>query len=292
MKTRWMMMAGLLGATGMAQASYVTIGHANNAAQSASNRSHSESGGDGYGAVGYTYQISKYQVTIADWKTFYDASDIGKQGTFNSTYNYWNDGTRNVGTTAPAVRISFHQAAQYCNWLTTGDAASGAYTINTSGQVTAINREFRNASGWLYALPTENEWFKAAYFKANGSGYSLYAFGLDTAPGVETDSNYGGTGGNYPGTWAVGTGNVEQNGTYDMMGNVWEWMGDSSGVLRGGSCGYDEYDLRSSDRSTDDPSFESGGIGFRVVAIPEPATALLLALGGGIAWLARLKQRL
>jgi formylglycine-generating enzyme len=292
MKTRWMMMAGLLGATGMAQASYVTIGHANNAAQSASNRSHSQSGGDSYGAVGYTYQISKYQVTIADWKTFYDASDIGKQGTFNSTYNYWNDGTRNVGTTAPAVRISFHQAAQYCNWLTTGDAASGAYTINTSGQVTAINREFRNASGWLYALPTENEWFKAAYFKANGSGYSLYAFGLDTAPGVETDSNYGGTGGIYSGTWAVGTGNVEQNGTYDMMGNVWEWMEDSSGVLRGGSCYLNENNLRSSNRNSSGPSDEYIPFGFRVVAIPEPATALLLALGGGIAWLARLKQRL
>jgi len=278
MKTKWMMMAGLLGATGMAQASYVTIGHAGNDAQSASNRSHSESGGDGYGAVGYTYQISKYQVTTADWKTFYDASDIGKQGTFNSTYNYWNDGTRNVGTTAPAVRISFHQAAQYCNWLTTGDAASGAYTINTSGQVTAINREFRNAFGWLYALPTEDEWFKAAYLKADGSGYSLYAFGLDTVPGVETDSNYGGTGGTYPGTWAVGTGNVEQNGTYDMMGNVWEWMEGS--VVRGGSCTDSEVDLRSSVRSYGLPASEYDGIGFRVVAIPEPATALSLVLGG------------
>ena len=104
---------------------------------------------------------------------------------------------------------------------------------------------------------------------------------------METDSNYGGTGGTYPGTWVVGTGTLEQNGTFDMMGNVWEWMEDSGGVVRGGR--YDNYEnfLSSSSRRDIRADAENSGIGFRVVAIPEPATALLFGLGGLGAWLFR-----
>ncbi len=65
-----------------------------------------------------------------------------------------------------------------------------------------------------------------------------------------------------------------------MMGNVREWVEDSDGVLRGGSCGSSEDSLRSSSRGSNDPSDEDYGIGFRVVAVPEPATALSLVLGG------------
>jgi sulfatase modifying factor 1 len=276
-------MIALLSAAGMAQASYVTIGHAGNNAQSASNRSHSKSGGDGYGAVGYTYQISKYEVTIAQMQ----ASNAG-----NGNENYWN---ATVGTNAPAVSTSLYEARKYCNWLTAalyGSSAYNLYSADGTGAGSYTRAQAIAADRLVYALPTEDEWYKAAYFKADGSGYSLFAFGLDTVPGVETDSNYGGTGGTYPGTWAVGTGNVEQNGTYDMMGNVWEWMEASDGVLRGGSYNTNEYYLASSDRRNYTPDKGTTSIGFRVVAIPEPATALLLAIGGGVAWLARLKQRL
>ena len=86
---------------------------------------------------------------------------------------------------------------------------------------------------------------------------------------------------------------MEQNGTYDMMGNVWEWMEDSAGVFRGGSYFSIEAYLRSSHRDGSDPSGEYVHVGFRPVeVVPEPATALLLAIGGGVAWLVRLKQRL
>jgi hypothetical protein len=65
-----------------------------------------------------------------------------------------------------------------------------------------------------------------------------------------------------------------------MMGNIWEWMEDSSGVIRGGCFGNSEDYLRSSYRDGSSPSVEFTLIGFRVVAIPEPATALSLVLGG------------
>jgi len=45
-------------------------------------------------------------------------------------------------------------------------------------------------NGTIYVIPTEDEWYKAAYYA--GSGYSLYAFGTDTAPIAGTDTNYDG----------------------------------------------------------------------------------------------------
>lgn len=222
--------------------------------------------------MSYAYRISATEVTIAEFA----ASGAG-----NGNENYWNDGTRMVGTAAPASQVSLYEARKHCNWLTTGDVNSGYYGAGGNNMSGLSHDAYAAANGLTYFLPTEDEWYKAAYFKADGSGYSLYAFGLDTAPGVETDSNYGGTGGTYSGTWAVGTGNVEQNSTYDMMGNVWEWMETSSGLLRGGSF-YSSSGilLRSSYRISGDPSNESDNVGFRVVAIPEPATALSLVLGG------------
>jgi len=68
-----------------------------------------------------------------------------------------------------------------------------------------------------------------------------------------------------------------------MMGNVWEWMETSSGVVRGGSCTSSAIGMSKWLVSTYLPSNEIGNYGFRVVipgVIPEPATALSLVLGG------------
>jgi hypothetical protein len=37
--------------------------------------------------------------------------------------------------------------------------------------------------------------------------------------------------------WNVGTGTMELNGTYDMMGNVWQWN-ENETVLYGSNCGF------------------------------------------------------
>lgn len=274
MKTRWMIMAVLVALCGMAQAAFMTIGNAGNAADAT-----------GYGAVGYTYQISATEVTIAEFM----ASGAG-----NGNENYWNDGTRTVGSNAPASRVSLYEAMKYCNWLTTGDINSGLYTNNGSGVWSSKLTRAQVMAGSVnyFALPTENEWYKAAYFKPDASGYSLYANGSGTIPvhGTADGWNYYNSGyvnpdPNY--TWTVGYGCEEQNGTYDMMGNLWEWVEDSSGVLHGGSFYRDEFFLRSSVRNLNPPSDENSHFGFRVVAIPEPATALLFGIGSLGAWMVR-----
>ncbi len=287
MQKKWMMMAGLVVLCGMAQASFVTIGNAGNAADTADGNI-GAAGVQRYGAVGYTYQISATEVTIAE----FTASGAG-----NGNENYWNDGTRTVGVNAPASCVSLYEAMKYCNWLTSGNILLGAYQFSGGVYQSTDRASAITTYGTVYALPTEDEWYKAAYFKPDASGYSLYANGTDTIPtwGTTAGWNYYGDDyvNGYPNyTWTAGYGGAEQNGTYDMMGNVWEWTEDPSGVVRGGGC-YDlEFGLRSSHPGSVNPAFEDyGTFGFRVVAVPEPATAMLLAIGGGIVWLARLKQR-
>ena len=255
----------LVALCGMAQAAFVTIGNAGNAAD----------GTTGYGAVGYTYKISATEVTIAEFQA--------ATGAGSGNENYWNTSGRTVGPNAPASYVSLYEARKYCNWLTTEDVNSGYYGNGGNNMSGLSHDAYAAANGLTYFLPTEDEWYKAAYFKTDA--YSLYANGTDTVPTKGTTDGWNYYNGGYVNgspnyTWTAGYGGVEQNGTVNMMGNVWEWMETSSGVLRGGSYVSYEVNLRSSSRSDYDPAGEYGSIGFRVVAIPEPATALSLVLGG------------
>jgi len=255
MKNRWKLVLALLLSAGVVNAAYVTIGNAGNANDTT-----------GYGGVDYSYKISSTEVTIAEFQA--SGAGSGDEG-------YWNDGTRTVGTAAPASYVSLSEAMQYCNYLTSGDVDSGYYGAGGNDMSALSHLAYATANGSTYFVPTENEWYKAAYYDASGAGgYSLYANGTGTAPVAGTDANYSGST-----AWVVGTGTEEQNGTDDMMGNVWEWMEDSAGVIRGGSCFLNETYLRSSNRFDNSPSNEYKDVGFRPVeVVPEPATAGLLGI--------------
>ncbi len=240
----------------------------------------------GYGSVGYNYQIGKYEVTVVQFsKALAADSRIG-----SGNENYWNDGTRTVGADAPVANANWYEAAKFCNWLTTGDALSGVYQFNGSGTLNKIDRSFRNDTDMAYVLPTEDEWYKAAYYKPQNDGsYSLFANGLDTAPihGTVNGWNYNSNElvnvpPNY--TWETGFGGVEQNGTYDMMGNVAEWTestysyDETQYITRGGDYGTSPSILSSSLYISSDPNNEFSSVGFRIAAIPEPSSIALLFL--------------
>ncbi len=264
---------------------WVTIGNANNAADPAT--------GSLYGAVDHAYRIGKYEVTNAQYGEFLNAKG---QSNANSIYNtnmpfYGITQSGNSGsfsytvTTAlanhPVVYVSWFDAARFANWMMNGQGnasmETGAYTLNnaTSGIITA------NIGAQVY-IPSENEWYKAAYYSAANTSYSLYPNGQNTI--TTADANYNSSVGS---TTNVGTYSSDPSsyGTNDQGGNVYEWndavISGSSRGLRGGAWGNGVLGLRSSSRF-DGPTGESFSIGFRVAAVPEPTSMVLSMLAGGM----------
>jgi formylglycine-generating enzyme len=263
----------------------VNIGNAGNAADPYT--------GSKYGVVGYNYRIGKYEVTNAQWNAFTAIAGAPTGNSFIDVFGYsvnpYDQSASFTGAQQPTNNVSWYEAAQFCNYLTSGNKSLGAYQLGADGSIT-VNRAAAIATyGMVYVIPTENEWYKAAYFKPDGSGYSLYANGTSTIPPADNGWNY--SGGTYSTPWNVGTGTQEQNGTFDIMGNIWEWNETllpyySYRGLRGGSYyGKDTaIALASSDPTYNNtfPANEWDSIGFRIASIPEPATLLLLGVGGMI----------
>jgi formylglycine-generating enzyme len=246
---------------------FVTIGNAGNAADT------NGCGWYGYpsasGAVGYNYRIGTKEITANQWQTINNAAGIGGSG-------YWSGNQ-------PAAFISWYDAARFCNYLTSGDKSLGAYQLGTDGSITVDRASAISAYGTIYVLPTEDEWYKAAYFKHDGSGYSLYANGTNIAPST-SDTCYS----IYSSPWDVNSGTQEQNGTFDMMGNVWEWDETKPyddhpwRIVRGGGFESTDpvWDLSSYRLDATELDNVNNSLGFRIASVPEPATILLLTLGG------------
>ncbi|MFH1615658.1 MAG: SUMF1/EgtB/PvdO family nonheme iron enzyme [Planctomycetota bacterium] len=266
---------------------FVTIGNPGNPGDT-----RVEANPSGCGVVGYEYQIGKYEVTNAQWNAFVSAAGAPT----GNPSNAYDQSTYSTGTQQPTNGVSWYETLQFCNYLTSGDKSKGVYQFsgnNTNpGDFLGIDRNAAiSAFGTVYVIPTEDEWYKAAYYKPDGSGYSSYTNGQNTIPAPDNGWNY--YGGAYSSPWDVGTGTLEQNGTYDMMGNVsewnetllfWEWketlLCPIYGV-RGGACNSSPYNrLGSSYRADSDPYNEGFNLGFRVASVPEPTTLLLLGLGG------------
>ncbi|MBI9021191.1 MAG: SUMF1/EgtB/PvdO family nonheme iron enzyme [Verrucomicrobia bacterium] len=268
----------LVAASTSTYADFVTIGGTDVAADSATS----------YGSVNYTYQISRYEVTGMEFGAAVAADP--NVGTYGSD-----------GANTPVFYVSWYEAVKYCNWLTSGNAYLGAYT-HGGGTFAGIDRAGAISTyGTVYVLPTEDEWYKAAYWRDDPvDQWSLYANGTDTTPTWGTTSGwnyYNGEDYAYGGdAWGVGYGVQEQNGTYDMMGNVSEWTESvydaSRRVLRGGSFADSSLGVSSLTQGRGNPSDELyRNVGVRVVAVPEPSTVLLFGIGGAGAFLLRRNKR-
>jgi formylglycine-generating enzyme required for sulfatase activity len=268
---------------------FVNIGNTGNAADTT-----------GYGAVPYEYRVGTYEIT-QDAITKATAS-----GMADVTAGPW---TGNQ----PAATISWYEAAAFVNWLNTSTGKQAAYNLTFSGSWSMTL--WSSGDAWqaggenlyrhkdaFYFLPSENEWYKAAYYNPGGSNYFLYPTGSDTAPTAVASGTSAGTA-VYSGAAAVpalvdSAGGLSPYGTMGQGGNVWEWSesgadGSNSDTtelraIRGG--GWDVADLSSSVRYVDGPAGESGNIGFRVASVPEPSTAVLVLMAGG-AWLLRKRWR-
>ena len=217
------------------------------------------------------FYIGKYEVTVEQFKQFITATayktDADKEGWsycwkgstwekkngINWKYDVSGTLLPESENNHPVIHVSWNDAKAYCEWLS-------------------------KKTGKKYQLPTEAEWEYAAKGGALTSSVIAYKYaGSNTLSEVawfsENSNNK---------IHAVGQKSPNEEGLYDMSGNVWEWCSDwykgypgSSGVtdytgslrvLRGGGWSCNEQFCRSATRGSNAPSYRDTGIGFRLVS--------------------------
>ena len=110
----------------------------------------------------------------------------------SGSYSYSVTGSYSQAVNCPIFDVSWGDAARFCNWLQNGQPTgaegpgtteTGAYTLNGAITDAALMAITRNA-GATYFIPSENEWYKAAYYKGGGTnaGYWTYPTQSNTAP--------------------------------------------------------------------------------------------------------------
>jgi formylglycine-generating enzyme required for sulfatase activity len=205
----------------------------------------------------------------------------------------------------PVVFVSGCDAMRFANWLHNGqpsgpqDASTtedGAYPLNGALTHAALAAVTRNAAARWW-LPSEDEWYKAAYFDPDAGLYYDYPTGTNSVPNNNPPSSDTGNSANYLNDGEVTTGNRSYPmtdvgayllsgspyATFDQGGNVLELnetrFADTFRGLRGGSWPNVASNMHSSFWLMYEPSNQNANehIGFRVAYIPEPNTLLLTA---------------
>jgi len=289
---------------------WVTVGDPGNANDTINTGSNPN-----FGAVGYVYRLGKHEVTIQQYTVFlnavaksdpyslYDArmeTDLNIAGILRSgtsgSYAYSVIDNAGDSSDRPIAYVTWFDAARFANWMHNGqgggDTETGAYTLAGATAGDAVSRN----AGALFSIPTENEWYKAAFYSPvkgdDGTpGYFTFATQSDAVPGntigsdpnqvnwyvgVYPDGAYATGGGrqvstqNYLTDVGVFTNSASYYGTFDQSGGLYEWN-DFDGApgptrgLRGGAWYVGgAVGVSSSERLAYDPASEHEYIGFRL----------------------------
>jgi hypothetical protein len=263
--------------------SWVTVGDPGNAADDT-----------GYGAVLYRYRISRYEVTNTQYAAFLNAvAATDTNGLYNTNMGSGYGGITRSGSPGsyvysaiagrefmPVNYVSFYDSLRFANWLHNGrpTGAQDSTTTEDGAYDMALGSSVVRKPGAQVFLPSEDEWYKAAYY-AGSETYYDYPAGSNTQTTCATPSvtaniaNCSIVVGDFTDVGSY-TGAASPNGTFDQGGNAWEFneaVSGSNRVRRGGSRNMGPNTLAASYRSSQNPSSGYADSGFRVASYLEPA---------------------
>jgi hypothetical protein len=255
-----------------------------------------------FGAVAYTYRISKHEVTNVQYAEFLNAVAMTDTNALYPTpVGTGTGGITRSGSSGsfsynaiagredmPVNYVSFWGATRFANWLHNGQptgAQDGTTTEDGAYTLTPIditnNTVTRNVDAQAF-VTSEDEWYKGAYYDPGAMLYFDYPAGSDTEITCATP----GGGANTANCFSVVgdltdvgsyTGAASPVGTSDQGGNVWEWNEaidtidiNSFRSLRGGHFGITPDILAASVRVINFPTSEAMRVGFRVASIVPP----------------------
>lgn len=275
---------------------YVTVGNPGNSAD--------EPQGDPprqFGAVTNSYRIGKFNVTVAQYAAFLNArAGTDPYALYNENMEITREGEDGSYTytvvegkaNRPIRWVEAVDALRFANWLhnsglPTSDTESGAYTFadpETPGS--------RNPDAKVF-LPTEDEWYKAAYYdptKGGSGGYWLFAVRADDVtadlpPGGPHSANFDAVNRDDGETTDVGAYPSASSfyGTLDQTGNTWEWLEpdpETPDISRRRSGSWENAIGRLDKVQTGESAVGVGGTqhqGFRVAAsVTDPGPSMTL----------------
>ncbi len=193
---------------------------------------------------------------------------------------------------------------------------TGAYNLNGATSIAALmavaSPSHSGSTAPEYFLPTENERYKAAYYRGGGTnaGYWIYPTKSNNAPSHVLSAT-GTNNANYlingsytdPTNYLTPVGSFASSpnpyGTYDMGGDVAQWCETAQAGVQayyclGGRFDADSTHLASSYGGGGEPTVVADGFGFRVAstaAVPEPTTIALLLVGAVAFGIWRLRRK-
>ncbi|ENM5813869.1 TPA: SUMF1/EgtB/PvdO family nonheme iron enzyme [Vibrio mimicus] len=196
----------------------------------------------------HAFALSATPVTVAQFEAFVNQSNYQTDAELKKlcisvdesevapvSDSYWRNPGFKQSKESPVVCISQNDAKAYARWLS-------------------------KQTGFKYRLPTEEEWEIAARAGSKADYWWGKKFGAGKA-----NTGWGGTTWSNKSTSPVKAFAPNALGFYDMVGNVWEWTGDSRGLAKGGAWSFSPEMAKAYSELFVSPTTAANYVGFRVL---------------------------